>query len=252
MNPRLIFCEGNDDLTALRELIVRDCARSSPDPSRRFPGDRSAQEFVDADLPDVHLVDAKGKAKLPRRVVSELTAPSPGLRFDVIGVSFDPDAVSSRAPSEWVRTNCIPKEARTEETEHGWQVMVEDRTTEVITLAWHLGDVFDRLHEDEYNLERAALDVLAKGAKRQAAVVDDLLNYLQGKKIQTSWKTALKLWNAVRKPNTDGPGFLAQVFGQDPKLRVAKEALLRDTPLLAALHYICGASHQVEPTATAG
>ena len=240
MSSRLILCEGVDDLAALREVIARDCRRTGAGRSDRFrKGDIRSFQFLDGDRPPVHLVSVDGKGKFPERLSFFIANPSLDDPFDVIGVCFDPDSQTKMQASAWIRKKCIPQGAETSKTEHGFRVTLDERVTEVVPLPWCLGEVFDQL-EDERNIERVALSILQDGAESESKLIDELLTHLRENQVETSWKTAIKLWNAVRLPASDGPGFLAQVFGQDDCLRASKNSLLEGTPLLASLKYICG------------
>jgi hypothetical protein len=67
----------------------------------------------------------------------------------------------------------------------------------------------------------------------------ELLYLIQQKGCKTTWKTAFKLFNAIRKPSVED-GFVSQVFGQDKELRVGIEPVLRSSQLWERFSLLLG------------
>lgn len=119
--------------------------------------------------------------------------------------------------------------------------------TTLLPVPWEGGEVIDELDTARRCLERVGLDVLARSQSdqkdlvvNQKDLIVEILDLIQGKGLKANWKTAFRLMNAIRKPETED-GFVSQVFGQDEYLRSGIEPALKSTPLWDRLAFLAKA-----------
>jgi hypothetical protein len=243
MSRRLVYCEGQDDVTALRGIVKRafkvswkqdddfpNARRSArfelgqgnvlsmvalrPDPARGSTPNRESaiqlarQDFVDGAAPD-----------RPR-----------------IGLCVDPDTDSLEALRAAVRAR-LPAEAV--DTDLGWTL--DGR--ELLLLPWHVESVlFNRLPELQ-NLERLAIDAIRRCDPDGAGLVERWIGELgekRGDKFR-SWKAALLLFHAATEPKTTEDSFFDEIFSDREDTSLDAIAALKMRPFWRALERLIAA-----------
>lgn len=235
MRPILLLVEGPDDLAAFRELLLRRYGFTKRGRSERFPGARSEQYSQGTEL-ELHLVAAEGRQGVAAVASKQIEEPSLDAPFLRIGINFDPNGQSDDEWMAWVRRCCLPSNATVSQAGVALCVQTGSPCTEVVPIPWDLGPVFNAL-DDRRNLERAVLGILDAAGSPEGELVRSLLAAIRDADFPTTWKSAVKLWNAIRKPDADTVGFVAQVFGQDHALEQSLSSLLDGSDFLNRLEY---------------
>jgi len=62
--------------------------------------------------------------------------------------------------------------------------------------------------------EHVAVEIMQTAAIARGRFVERFLHEIEGANFNVTWKTAFRLFDAIRKPSVED-GFVAQVFGQD-------------------------------------
>lgn len=234
MKQSLIVVEGPDDLAALRELL-----------DRRFGGQKKGQvatrehSFVWRDL-ETRIIMSNGKDHMPELVHQRIRdLPTALFQFTQMGICFDPDRHSDAQILQWLGS--VSGASAAWDKDGGCPVSIGDRAVDVIALPWDIGPIFDDL-EDFRNLERVALAVLAKSDTSEGALIEELLKKVQSAGKKVSWKTAFRLWAAIRYADKDPDtgGAMAHVFGQDEAVRTALDSVLCNSVLLSRLKKFAG------------
>jgi len=151
-----------------------------------------------------------------------------------IGINFDPNGQTDAEWRKWLLKECGPQGASVSEAGESLVFDVGGTQTEVVPIPWDFGGVFEKL-EDKRALERGILAVMAAAAPDDARLVESLLDRIQAESRQATRTSAVKLWNAVRRPDMDTVGFVAQVFGQDHELERPLSSLLAGSGFLKGL-----------------
>ncbi|MGD0090551.1 MAG: hypothetical protein ABSE73_11580 [Planctomycetota bacterium] len=235
MKQSLIVVEGPDDLAALRELFDR-CFGAQK--GGAVAAREHAFRWKDA---ETRILMANGKDKMPNLIAHRIRdLPSADWPFTQMGICFDPDRHPDEQVLTWLRKNC--------KVEAPWnadgmcQARVADMNLEIVALRWDLGPVFDQL-KDLRNLERVALAVLAKTDPSEGKLIEELLEKVDSAKKPISWKTAFRLWAAIRYADSDPDtgGAMAHVFGQDQATRNALASVIEDSVFFSRLKRFAGA-----------
>jgi hypothetical protein len=230
MKSSVIVVEGPDDLAALREVFQRvlACPQSK--------GGRFC--WPDGDM-ETEVLVSRSKSRIPQTVREQIArVPLPVIQ---VGVCFDPDKDSCDKAMLWLTAACDLPAAW--DANGVCQVAVDGRTVDVVALPWDFGPIFDEL-EDLRNLERVALAVLARVDPTEGKLIEELLLKLRTADKRVNWKTAFRLWAAVRYADSDPDtgGAMAKVFGQDDAVRTALNAVLNETVFLGRLKRFAGTS----------
>jgi hypothetical protein len=261
---RLIFCEGPDDLNALRAIAQHLKWASAPS-AKAAPGagqERSVRLQADDAQIDVRVpsktggATGEGKSALARMVASELhilppqVGPQDESSVALIGVVFDPDeetvasfhaevekAVRAHA-SKWTLTGAGSPGVWSARREAG-------EVVEIRAVDWRApGGVVDGL-PDHMNLERLLCAVLALAYPSDLALIERWLAEVgearkaAGRK-PTGWKAAIHVWLAAVYQNADDLNAASRFLHQQSECKPHIEAILRETGLLDDLRYLLG------------
>jgi len=243
MRYSLIVVEGPDDLAAIRELFLRPpLGPSKTQLLPSVPGMPRRATFRWADA-ETEVWVALDKQRVAERVVEQVKAASTSAKpFCQIGVCFDPDEHNEEQVRAWLLKECGAREAKP--ADDSCELVSEDANVSIVALPWDAGRPFDRL-ENLRNLERVAIEILNRVEKEEGNLVDQFLEVLQSKKKHTSWKTAFRLWAAIRYADRDPDtgGAIGQVFGQDEAVRGALTSVIEGSVFLTRLKRFAGAAN---------
>ena len=239
----VVYCEGQDDVSALTGIIRRTTAVKHR-PSERFNKVAAARanRFDFGAFGTLDLVARRPSADRGARpnresaidlATGDLLAPSPS-DVDRIGLCVDPEGDSL----ETLRSAIGTKIPNATVTEWGWKL--EGR--ELLLLPWFVqSPVFDGL-PDRHDLERLAIHALRVREPAAAALVEPWMVQLAGRSEgHRSWKAAMHLFNAVVQPKRSEDGFYAWLFEQ-PDLAGAAIDALKQQPFWLALQRILPAA----------
>ena len=240
MSRFVLFCEGPEDLAALREVILRQFAFAKPVPSLPPPipvlvGELRRERLVKADL-SLDLIIAGDRERVGRLAADLASYDSPQDPIARIGLSFDPNGSNEPLWREWLEGSLQALRL----SRAGWvyAAQPEGRTAlEVVPLPWSWpGPVVYGLG-DSHCLERVAVDLLGEASPVHHQRLGRWIDELRAEPGATAptWKTAARLWNALALPDVAGAGFYAQVFGQNPATASVLGSKLAATDLGAAL-----------------
>lgn len=234
MSSRRIFCEGPDDLSALREYI-RQRYRLKP----RSGGPANRVVLVD-DEQDIELTIVVAGTR--DKVVSEarqftLVDGSPSTPVVSVGLCFDPDGQDELGWRGWIERafasdGVVPGK-------DSWKVRGLAGDVELIPMPW---EVAERVHEalDEKQVsERVAARILAATYPPRAALVERWLADVKTLDLEVNWKVAMRLWNALVDSDVSGRAFFDKVFGQNHDLRGELEQVMARSRVGLALARLC-------------
>jgi len=238
MKQSLIVVEGPDDVAALREVFQRRFGwRKAKDQTPPAKGEHPFQ-WPDA---ETTVLVAQGKPDIPKRIVATIRDIETAERhYSQLGICFDPDTHTGPAALDWLVKEC--QLAGNWNADGICPVSISDGSVvDVIALPWDLGPIFNEL-ADFRNLERVALAVLAKTDVAEGELITELLKKVQSAGRKVSWKTAFRLWAAVRYADKDPDtgGAMAQVFGQDEAARTSLDSVLCNSVFLSRLKRFAG------------
>ena len=212
---RRVFCEGKDDVTALREILGRWFDGRMEEPirmgSRSHPVSKHGAHTIE-------LVASGDRKKVFDDVARIGDYDSSDL--DGVGVCFDPDR-------------------------DDWQVLVANRLdliapdgrhVRVVPLPWQSDLALVELELNEENLDRIASAICARTSASWHPMVSRWATEARTAGAKVTWKTLTRLWNAILRDDTIDDGFFAQVVGgQLPAAKPHVEALLKHTQLWRGL-----------------
>lgn len=260
MTKRLVFCEGIDDLNALRAIAqhLRWATAGSG-----LGQDRKATLHAGVDVKIEITVPSKsrgatgeGKSALPASLADELhnlrpqIDPEDEARVSLVSVVFDPDdkaagafhddlvrAIGDRAPGWTLTATDLPGVWRAAR-EPGEQL-------EIRAVHWRApGAVLDGL-PDHANLERLLCAVLAKAyaddkdhVARWLAEID-AARRRAGRK-PASWKGAIHIWLAAVYDKVDEVNAASRVLHQQDECKPHVRPVLDDVGLLTDLAPLLG------------
>lgn len=238
----LLITEGKDDVRALREIFIRELGFSIT--RNQSPLFARTEETIETQEPACRLVifaagDRGRAAARSREVIVEGKLIRNG--FTRLGVVFDPDDDHDDAWRSWIDSKVLDEAWDVRELPHAYQVATGTGTIDLIPIPWDAGPVFDELNANLRSIERVAIGVLQEASREDSELVLKLLDQIQTSGRKISWKTAFRLLNAIRKPETED-GFFAQVFGQDRELRSSVRKVLESTELMTRLQIVGGLS----------
>lgn len=256
---RLIFCEGPDDLNALRAIAQH--LRWAQAPSRgATPGAGQARSMrLQAGEAQIEIrvpsktggATGEGKSALARMVAAELDVlpPQMGARDEssvaVVGVVFDPDGetvTSFHAEVERAVRAHASKWALSSAGAPGvWRAQREaSEVVEVRAVDWRApGGVVGGL-PDHMNLERLLCAVLAAAYPGEVARIERWLAELgavrkdAGRK-PPGWKAAIHLWLAAVYEKADDLNAASRFLHQQSECKPHVESILAQTGLLSDL-----------------
>ena len=243
MKRTFAIAEGPDDVRALREILDRvfslKNARDTVVPRRINRGtgvmycinnspERNEERYLE-------VACAMGRQKAELTVIETLKSPSD---IDRIALIFDPDddndwksALKERLRIELSRDSDFEVTSDLSIEERGeieWKLSLNDVELLFTPIPWDTECDFDSLPSSRHQIERTALEIL-KTDEEDSSLVLDILSLIQGRNRKTCWKTAFRLFNAIRAPGVES--FFDKVFGQDKRLREAIEDVLKQTLL---------------------
>ena len=240
MTSGLIVVEGPDDLSALREIFQRLLGgQVAPiTHSEKYRGSLLVWPRDDASNErEVRILVAGSRDQVPlvarEQLIGTATAASPN---SYLGLCIDPNGQDHAQLQAWLKAGMQAPSIGQTETVDGLECVIGSRSVQVVYLLWDLGSLFDRL-SDERNLERVAVEILQKTQPQEGAMVDGFLQTLQAQGMKTTWKTAFRLWAAIRYPDK---GAMDQVFGQDNGVRAAVSEVLATSVLFRRLSLFAG------------
>jgi hypothetical protein len=238
----LLITEGKDDVRALREIFIRELGFSIT--RNQSPLFARTEETLKAQEHACRLVifaagDRGRAAARSREMIVEGKLIRNG--FTRLGVVFDPDDDGDDAWRSWIDSHILDEAWDVTELPDGYQVTTDTGKIELIPVPWDAGPVFDELDESRRSIERVAIGVLQEASREDSELVLKLLDQIQKSGRKISWKTAFRLLNAIRRPETED-GFFAQVFGQDRELRSSVRTVLESTELMTRLRTVGGLS----------
>ncbi|MCY3024233.1 MAG: hypothetical protein NTW87_35095 [Planctomycetota bacterium] len=239
MKYNLIVVEGPDDLAAIRELFQRRYGPVKTEGVHVAPGQPRTARFAWSDV-ETQVMVAMDKRRVAVRVKEQMQAiPTSDRPYCQIGVCFDPDEHDDGTVHAWLREECGVPDATP--GDGVYRATCGNAKVDIVPLPWDLGPMFDEL-KDFRNLERVALAVLAKTDAGEGKLIEELLEKVRSANKNISWKTAFRLWAAIRYADCDpgAGGAMAQVFGQDEQARQALETVLKDSPFLVRLRRFAG------------
>jgi hypothetical protein len=249
---RLVYCEGPDDIAALRELLVRFFGASvEPTVTALPPAGRQRKQClrIGAQLLELHAVPeaksglwcaaAKLLGGLPR---VKMTDDPDGIGR--IWVVYDPDGQGADAFCRAIAPAFEKHASQWKLTPGGRADWVAERDpgerVSLAAIAWRAPDgVVDGL-ADTQSLDRLVCAVAARAFPEESRVVHRWLDELTASGKRPGWKAALHLWCAVveQKANEDTAAvrFLGQNRLCEAHARGALEevSLLKDLASLAA------------------
>jgi hypothetical protein len=251
----LIYVEGKDDLAALTELykrfygftVLREGERLYLEPESRLLGHAARGDRLE-------IIKGKDRQQaLLQAAANYHERKYANNHIDRVGVVFDPDGDTDRQWREQIETAFgLSPEGRELEL-GGYPLERFTTTTILLPVPWDVGGVLDELDADRRCLERVGLDVVERACPDQGTLIIELLDRIRARGIPVTWKTAFRLLNAIRKPDTTEDGFVSQVFGQDAPLREGILPALQSTSLWARLAYLGGETvSAAAPTQTSG
>lgn len=234
MSVRRIFCEGPDDLSALRAYVSLRY-RLSAQPSA--PTNQVVLVAGDGTV-ELTLVAAGTRQKV-LSVARQLIAldDSPSRPLERVGLCFDPDDQEEPGWRSWIERTFGRDGFRRDE--RGWQVNGVVGPVEVLAMPWAIAEKTHAGLAERHNLERVAARILATTHPERAALVDRWLDDVVGARLPADWKVAMRLWNALVDPDTSGRAFFDRVFGQNHALRAELERVIEGSQLGVALARLC-------------
>lgn len=257
MSRRRIFCEGVDDRAALRGLLRRGFGlQSRPGPASATeskPSQGAPMEFVpkQGGLPLVLLGVSGDRSKVLAQAVDIAKFGSPSEPAHILGLSFDPNGDPQAAWRQWIVAGF--RELNPREDGDGWRVDTPAGPTRVLPLPWESQRAslnYDL--PDKQSLERIAVQALAEAYPDRHDAVGRWMAEVPrlGVPERWRWKSALRLWNALVRPDTSADAsLLDQVFEQDHQVRDRVIELLKGTVLWRGLEAITASAPQgAEPT----
>jgi hypothetical protein len=267
VSKRLIFCEGPDDLNALRAVALHQ-RWAKPDPASSGPPLGAGQERVITLQAGIDLrieikvpskprgAPGEGKSALPLAVADELRLVRPQVDpadesyVSLVAAVFDPDektaadfhnelthAIGERAPAWTITAGSTPGV---------WQVQREaGEQVEVRAVDWRApGGVLDGLPEHK-NLERLLCAVLAKAYPGDVPAVERWLTEIgaarttAGRKPPT-WKAAIHVWLAAVYEKADDLNAASRFLHQQDECKPHIHGILNQVGLLADLRPLLG------------
>lgn len=233
MSRRRIICEGPDDRSALRELLVRHFGLQVK------RGTAPALEKVETLVPRgqagpaVEIVIAGSKEKVRAQAIASEQYSSASDPIETLGLCFDPNGQSEAQWRSWLAAGLAPLTPQT--AGDGWTVATVAGRARLLPLPWFSPAPVRYALPDHHNLERVAIHALAEAYPSLAPAIARWVDELPGLGGTPSWKTALRLWNAVVHPDAAGASFLDKVCGQDHQTGLRVRALLDGTLLWRGL-----------------
>jgi len=234
MKCSLLVVEGPDDLVAIRSLLKHIFGGEVHEATDVFTREDRSSKLVWVDA-IVYILIGRDKDRAAERLINQLNlTPPPDIPFTQVGSFFDPDSQSDDEARAWLKCKLESKGVSLTGTEDG--NFVTAQTIPVLCCLWNLGDRFNDL-DDQHNLERVAIEILNVSTVAEAEIILGFLCTLSEKSKRISWKTAFRLWSAMRYPDN---GAMEQVFGQDESVRTSIGTVLKDSQLLTSLKRLAG------------
>lgn len=239
MSNSLIFTEGKDDVNALTEIFKNQFGLTVVTPATpTFSG----RTFLDkTQNREIRIVNARDKVKVASAARRELLEYS--LRAqpaDRLGLVFDPNGDTEPQWRAWILREVLSSIPPTQQDDLSYRITLSGSPIDLVPVPWDAGAITDLL-ENVQNLERVALEIVRRASPTDEAMTVLLLTSLQNGSRSTTWKTAFRLFNAIRCPDTED-GCMSQVFGQDAGLRVAVGEVLKTTRLFERIAFLAGSS----------
>jgi hypothetical protein len=261
---RLVFCEGPDDLNALRAIAQHlRWAQASSAGSAPGAGQARSARLLAGDVQVEIRVPSKtggatgeGKSALARMVADELhiLPPQVGPRDEssvaLVGVVFDPDdeAVSSfhAEVEKAVRLRAVKWTLIGVGAPGVWRAQREaGELVEIRAVDWRApGGVVDGL-PDHMNLERLLCAVLAAAYPKDLEPIERWLAEIgeartaAGRK-PAGWKAAIHVWLAAVYEKADDLNAASRFLHQQSECKPHIEPILAQTGLLADLRSLLG------------
>ncbi len=258
MTKRIVFCEGRDDLNALRAVAQRlRWAEPAGSDVRDLAVALKAADGtrIEIKVPSkARGATGEGKSALARAAAAELQIlrpqvdPADESRVSLVAVVFDPDEKApadfhddlTRAIREFAPAWTLTGTAGT------WQAQREAaEQVEVRAVHWRApGPVLDGL-PDHVNLERLLCAVVAKAYPDDEAHVARWLTEMRarcteaGRKLPT-WKAAIHIWLAIVHEKADEDNAASRFLHQQDKCKPHVQPILEEVGLLAELRPLLG------------
>lgn len=240
MSKALLLTEGVDDVRALTEIFTRELSLETRRGGQTPQFSRDERWFDSDDLSrQVVVVCGNGRDPAATTLREHLREGKVRrLGFDRVALVFDPDDHSDVQWREWF-THEVLEPWDIEATDLGYSVSMQDASVAVLPIPWDSGALFDDLSDAKRCVERVAMQILSGTDEKDTAMVLKLLEILQADGRKTNWKTAFRLFNAIRKPSVEA-GFFSTVFGQDKGLRSGIKPTLESTLMWPRLAFVAG------------